>query len=588
MTYAVAALLPLGVIAWLMRLWTLDLTVPFLYGGDALSTQAGVKNLLETGSIYVNRLLGAPGVSELYEVPGADLFHLLTLRLFGLLGAGWATAINVFYLSSYAAVGVAAVFVMRRLGASRIVSAAVAVLYSMLPYHWMRGEGHLFLASYWIVPLVLLVAVWMDSAEPPLVKRGTAGRSPFDLRRPRSIAALAICAVAATCGVYYAFFGCFFIVVAGVRAVVRDREWRVAYAAVLLVAVVALVAVLQVTPSIVYMRQHGRNPHGLVRNAGAGEIYGLRITQMFLPIDGHRVPVMAKLRTLYRDGLRQFGPSLDNESNIAALGVVGALGFLLSVFVFLFGAARGSRRRVESEGRAGQPLLPLFGMLNLAALLLATAGGFGAMLVASLLPQIRSYNRISVFVAFLALATLGVLADRLLARRATIAWRIVGVAAVAAVVLIGVLDQTPADLSAGPAAVRTAFAADAVWVRQVEGTLSPGAAVYQLPYMPYPEPGGPFFGMQDYDPLRGYVHAAGLRWSYGAIKGRADDAWQKATAALPVAEMVREVRAKGFTGIWVQLNGYEDGGAAITRDLTEELSGEPLRSADGVFAFWAL
>ena len=87
MTYAVAALLPLGVIAWLMRLWTLDLTVPFLYGGDALSTQAGVKNLLETGSIYVNRLLGAPGVSELYEVPGADLFHLLTLRLFGLLGA---------------------------------------------------------------------------------------------------------------------------------------------------------------------------------------------------------------------------------------------------------------------------------------------------------------------------------------------------------------------------------------------------------------------------------------------------------------------------------------------------------------------
>ena len=71
-------------------------------------------------------------------------------------------------------------------------------------------------------------------------------------------------------------------------------------------------------------------------------------------------------------------------------------------------------------------------------------------------------------------------------------------------------------------------------------------------------------------------------------KGRADDAWQRATAALPVPEMVRELRAKGFTGVWVQLNGYADDGAQITRELTKELGGAPLRSADGVFAFWKL
>ena len=587
--YVVGALLPLGVIAWLMRLWTLDLTVPFAYGSDALSTQAGVKNLLETGAVYVNRALGAPGVSETYDVPSADTLHLLALRILGFFGTGWATAINVFYLLSYPAVGLAAVFVMRRLGASRLTSAAVAVLYALLPYHWMRGEGHLFLASYWIVPLLLLVAVWLDSPEPPLVKRGSAGRSPFDLRRPRSLAALAICALAALCGVYYAFFGCFFIAVAGVRAAVRERERRVAYAAAALIAVVALVAAVQAAPSVLYTRQHGADANGLVRNPGQAEVYGLKITQMLLPIDGHRIPAFAKLRAVYRDGLRQLGPSLDNESNMAALGVVGALGFLLSVFVFLFGAVRGDRRRAE-EGSpaAGRPLIRLFGMLNVSAVLLATVGGLGAVLAAGVLPQIRSYNRISVFIAFLALASLGVAADRLLARRRTLAWRAAVAVAVVAVVILGVLDQTPADLSAGPAAARTAFAADAAWVRQVAAALSSDAAVYQLPYMPYPEPGGPFYGMQDYDPLRGYLHADGLRWSYGAMKGRADDAWQRATAALPVPEMVRELRAKGFTGVWVQLNGYADDGAQITRELTKELGGAPLRSADGVFAFWKL
>jgi phosphoglycerol transferase len=94
--------------------------------------------------------------------------------------------------------------------------------------------------------------------------------------------------------------------------------------------------------------------------------------------------------------------------------------------------------------------------------------------------------------------------------------------------------------------------------------------------------------MYDYDPLRGYVHSSKLRWSYGAMKGRADDTWQKETADLPPAEMLAEVRAKGFKGLWVQLNGYEDGGVEITRQLTRELGSEPLRSADGTFAFWRL
>lgn len=584
--YAAAALVPVGVIASVMRIWRAGLSTPYAWGSDSLLTQATVKGWLTGGSFWVNPSLGAPGVSELYEMPGADLLHWVELRLLGLAGADWASAINLLYLIGYAAVGVAALYALRRLGVSRTVGSAAAVLFSLLPFHWMRGEGHLFLSNYWVVPLVVLVAAWLDAPDSPLLSRDADGRARFDLRAPRSIAAMVICAAAAMSGVYFAFFGCFLLVAAGVRAALRERDRRVLVPALLLVVLIAVILVAQVAPSVVYNARNGRNPDGLVRNPGQAEVYGLKITQMFLPIDSHRIAVLARLKAAYRAGLRQMGPYLDNESDMAALGVVGALGFLLSAMEFVFGlTSRARPREGEGEGQA-RGLMPLFGFLNVCAVLLATVGGFGAML-AVVIPQIRGYNRISVFIGFISLAFLAVAADRWMSARPGGAWRAAGAAAIVLVVIAGVLDQTPAslgDLSATEAAV----SADARWVAEVRGQLPAGAAVFQLPYMPFPEPGGPIHKMNDYDPLKGYLLSSGLRWSYGAMKGRSTDAWQRATSGLPVPAMLAEVRAKGFTGLWVQLDGYGDGGRDISQRIEDALDEPPTLSADGRFAFWRM
>ncbi len=52
------------------------------------------------------------------------------------------------------------------------------------------------------------------------------------------------------------------------------------------------------------------------------------------------------------------------------------------------------------------------------------------------------------------------------------------------------------------------------------------------------------------------------------MKGRADAAWQSSTSALPLTEMVSRLRKAGFNALWIRLNGYEDGGAAVIRDAT--------------------
>jgi hypothetical protein len=285
--------------------------------------------------------------------------------------------------------------------------------------------------------------------------------------------------------------------------------------------------------------------------------------------------VLAKLKETYRSGLRQMGPYLDNEGNSASLGILGAFGFLVSLLAFAF-----------SRGGPKDDALLTAGFLNLAAVLLATVGGFGAM-IAVVLPQIRAYNRISVFIAFASIVAVAVLADRALTRWSGGFQRTAVAALLVALTMLAVLDQTPPTLAVQPTQA-AAYRADAVLASAVASALPDGAAVFQMPYMPFPEPGGPFFGMGDYDPLRGYLHSDGLRWSYGAMKGRSDDAWQKSTAALAAPGLVRELRARGFDAVWVQLNGYEDGGAEVKAGLMREL-GEPIAtSPGGVFAVWRL
>jgi phosphoglycerol transferase len=580
--YAAAALMPVAVIGVLMRVWDVGLSAPFYYGGDELGAQAGIKGLLETGSLYTNPALGAPGVAKFYDYPSSDWLNVLLVRFFGLFGGDTAVTINLFYLSGYAAIGVTTAYLMRRMGLSRLVSLLVAVLYAVLPYHYMRSENHLFLSMYWIIPLIVLVLLWFESPQPPLFRSPDDGRFPFRFGNGRSVAAIVIFAAAGASGVYYLFFGCFFLVFAGIRAAVRGRSYRPAAGAALLIVVTGVVFALQMAPGLIYSSRHGKSSEVAVRSPYEAETYGLRITQMFLPIDGHRIQRLAEKRAGYRIASYAGG----TEANVAALGALGALGFLLAVSALVLGWPRARSPGTEATG-SSQPADPRWlGALAVSAVLLGTVAGFGAVFASVVSPEIRSYNRISVFISLFAFATLGLLADRFIARRDGRRWRVVSAAVVVAIAALGLLDQTPSNLYSSVADAHARYTADAAFGQQVQSAF-PGKTVFQLPYLAYPE-SPPIYGMQDQDPFKGYLHTSGMRWSYGATKGRPDAAWQQATAALPVPKMLKELRAAGFDATWVQLNGYEDNGAAISRSLTAELGKPVVVSSDGLIAVWAL
>jgi phosphoglycerol transferase len=227
-------------------------------------------------------------------------------------------------------------------------------------------------------------------------------------------------------------------------------------------------------------------------------------------------------------------------------------------------------------------------LCNGLAVLLATTGGFGAFFILLTRPWIRGFNRISVFIAFFSFFALALLLDRAYRRYAT-GWKSRGLAwgLLAAVLAAGVLDQASVRSVPRYAYLKKEFANDAAFVRAVETSLPEHARIFQLPYMLFPEHGR-LQRMDDYDLFRGYLHSKHLHWSYGAMKGRPAELWQREVASKSPAELVQALALAGFSGIYIDRYGLPDGARALEKQLADALHVGPLVSGNHRLAFYPL
>src|SRR5206468_2739199 len=182
--------------------------------------------------------------------------------------------------------------------------------------------------------------------------------------------------------------------------------------------------VLNHLPTIVYQAKWGQNPV-TARIPEEAEIYGMKITQLVLPINDHNLTALARLKAAYNSESRP----VQNENERASLGVVGSAG-LVALLVLLI-----------LPGRRGWPYDPLAAVTGF-TLLLATVGGFGAVFNHLVFDQVRCYNRVSVYLAFLCLFAALWWLDRFLLTRTGRARRL-RYPVLAGVALVGFLDQTP-------------------------------------------------------------------------------------------------------------------------------------------------
>jgi phosphoglycerol transferase len=382
-----------------------------------------------------------------------------------------------------------------------------------------------------------------------------------------------LCAVVvlASGSFYYSAFTIVLVVSVALLRAVGLRGLRPLAEGGAVAAVIVVLSLVSLAPTLAYRARHGTNQQVAHRQSFESELYGLKPAQLVLPIEHHRIGKLASLRQRYD----AWSPATE-ATRSATLGLVATVGllWLLSISVLQL-VSPGRRVAPALDGQAGTAAL--------VALFFAWTGGL-ATLLAELDPQIRAWNRLSIFIGFFALLAVGLLLDRGLAvLRARPAGGPLAVVTLGLVLAIGILDQTSSASVPPYRTLASEWRNDEGFVRAIDARLPEGAMVFQLPYVPFPE-SPPVNRMVDYDELRGYLHSDDLRWSYGAVKGRDDP--NAALAAEPVPALVRDVAAAGFAGIYVDRFGYEDQAASLESELAAALGTSPLVSEDGRLAFF--
>ena len=523
-----------------LRLESQDLHAPFYYDLDSLLYLPLAKGVVENGTHWHNDRLGAPGVQELYDFPIIDYLHFGLLWLLSRVTPDLLVAYNVYNLLTYPLTVLTGMFVLRWLKLSLPAAAVGGLLYAFLPYHQERYQYHYFLAAYWVVPLSLMPALALCRGEFPLFPLqpdGTRRRTLFSLS---ALWAVVLGALTASAGAYYAFFACATYAFAGAYASLMFRTWRGALSAAWVIAPVVLVGFAYHYPTFVYQYHYGVNPI-TDRWPEEAETYGLKLAHLILPANDHNLTILSQLRMLYSTPQRP----VDGES-AGALGVVGGTGLV----VLLVMAVLPHRRRWP-EG----PLVALVLFL----VLLATVGGFGSLFNMLVTAQIRAYNRISVFIGFLCLFAVLWWVDRFLLARTSQRGKQLRYPALAALFLIGFLDQTPYSWFKQKVVTVTGqhaerFRTDKQFFQEIEEK-APGARVFCLPYIAFPE-SPPVQKMQAYEHVRGYLMTDTLTWSFGAVKRREADSWQREVAFEKPNEFLRRVVVRGFDGVFIDGRGY--------------------------------
>jgi len=572
--YGCAAALSLLILVWVMRLWEADLTIPFRYSDDALLAQMMIRTGIDNPWYWHNHCLGMPGSLEFEDYPAevSASFLFLFIKLLALALPDSAVVMNVFYLAGFPLVALAALFVLRSLRLSYAPALVMALLYAFLPYHLYRGEPHLFLAAYFTVPFMVLLVLWSWQDAPLFLCWDTARcRLKVSLRCSRPIASLALCIIIGCCQIYYAFFTCFFLLLTGFSSSLYKKRLYPLCRNLGLAATIGLVTATNLAPSLCYQWKHGRN-EALKRSPGEAEMFGMKIVQLLLPVEGHRLHFLRRYQHRYN-----LVAPLVNENNCSALGLVGAAGFLLLV-------ARLFYRR---PGPWRPNLMDMLSTLVLGAILLASIGGFGSLIAFTASSQIRAYNRISIFIGFFALLALGLLLDKLRRRYATSGrrqWAFL--AFLAGLLTLGVLDQTSSWLIPPYAAVKKQYQADAEFIAAIEESVPAHAMIFQLPYLTFPNPAPT--ALQGFDHLRGYLHSKALRWSYAAMIDRETDLWQRRVLANPPEVLVKRLAEAGFSGVYINRDGYADRICPLEAVLARMTNAKPIESADRQLAFYSL
>lgn len=539
--YMAQALIVLCIAYFTLHLYSYDLRVPFHYDGDSVVILMYIKGLIQDGWPTTISQLSAP-----FTYPGAA-FPMLTsvdwlvIKILSVFTAEPGYLLNGFWLLTLVFSAWSATYAAYQLGLSRTLSFLSGVLYAFLPFALLRNVAHLGLV-YYFVPLLCLLGIIIAGS----------GEGIRQLKQA-TIVGLIACVLQGFDYVYYSFFAVLLFGVATLISFKREGGYKQFKLPLLAIVIITLSVAINMIPFMQSLHQNGSPPGMGYKSTAEAELYGVKLRRMLSPHPDNFIPPLAKIAQ--KDLAAKF-PN-ENENITARLGLYGAFGFLLMIVIAL-------RRGYGNE--PSQPMAAI-SSLGLATFLIITVGGFGALINLITVPDIRCYNRFSVYLSFFAIVAVGLWFQQKF-DGGTSRWKIAGYFIVGGFFTLSLYDQLLDAKQLVAVQKNDIHRAneERLVVERLEQIYPNNTSILELPFTGYPAL-AMFNKMESYDHIRPYLWSHHLKWSWPTFSQR-HLAWQTRMRTLQGGDFIKATILSGFDAIWIDRFAYVDEGRELISSLS--------------------
>lgn len=544
--YASQPVLVLIIAAIVLRLYDYDLKVPFSYWGDSIVILAFIKGIILNGWAWSIPQLSAPFEFSAAAFPIATSFDWLLIKGLSVFTSELGLIVNGFWLLTLSFSAWSATYTMQLLRVDRSLAYAGGILYALLPYAFLRNVGHLNLV-YYLVPLIALLATHIASGFTAVGENA----------RRTTLLGYAACTAQGFNYVYFSFFGVLLLTFSGLLGYAKLRTREPLKISAIAVSLLVSATALNLAPSLYSWHKYGKPPDTSYKSVAEAEIYGAKLRQMVSPHSDNLIPGLGHWGQ--RDLAAHF-PN-ENENVTARLGLVASAGFFL-LLLASFGV-------VTIRDTKFNDALKSMASLSLFSFLVITVGGIGAIINIVTVPDIRAYNRFSVFIAWFSLAAIAVFFTRAEetapSTRKRRRWLpILLIAGFLLSLYDQLLDRKLMLAQQQPDSRR--HQEDRRVVQKMSALLPNGGTIFQLPVAGFPII-SVHEKMVSYDHLRPFLWSpSNFKWSSPSFSQH-HRAWQERVQKIAGADLLDALAFSGFDLIWIDRSAYKDNGNGLIADL---------------------
>ncbi len=544
-----------------------------LGNGDMLATYVNADNW--NGYAFgLTTHYGFPLGMNLNYSPGIDITDNSFARLVDVVSGSPFLGINLLLFLSFPLVAVLAYLLLRIVSRGGPIAIALAIAFSMIPYHFGRGLGHTYLATLYSGVTGLLLAFLIGLGFlPRILQQGGRGRRVANLAL---VAVLVV--VTAWSGLYYAAFALILGSAAVLWRIAKGDGWRALLAGAAPVASIGILAVLGFVPGLLAVVGSPPSQPLSVRMPIESVTFAGNLAMALIPAPISQLPGMWRYNESVYAAIGA-APQLENT----ALTNFGTWVTSACLLVFLIGWIVRAR-----TGRPATSPLPFIGYLITVVLLFFIPWGLNYLVAGTLTAQVRAWNRLLPILLLLFVAgAMAAISHTRLGRLGP--GSVVVAVAILAVVTVEQVLPFRAAYAQGAADGSAAVTKARAYADAVNAAVPEVCGVLQLPYVVYPEQGLMEPELNDYEHFIHPLVNAGKNFSYGAVK--------YTEAAAPLADLgnrqspdqVARLVDMGFCGIHLDHRGFTDKAWTwLTNDMTAQFGPPVATGMDGAWAFYAL